>query len=186
MQGGEFADLRKYCAEELAKMDFPGYSIGGTSIGEPKEVMFKMVRDTVPYLPSDKPRYLMGVGSIDYILEGIAMGVDMFDCVMPSRNARHGNLFTSVGFMNLNNNKYMLDDRPIDPNCDCEVCRNYSRAYIRHLFKARELLAMRLCVLHNLYFYNNLMEQIRYHLDCGDYMDFYRRMVPILGTRADD
>ena len=185
-QGGIYKDMRIEHIKAVNEFDLPGYAIGGLAVGEEADVMYDVIEAVEPYMYKDRPRYLMGVGTPVNILEAVARGVDFFDCVMPSRNARNGNLFTSVGFMNLNNNKYMLDDRPIDPNCDCEVCRNYSRAYIRHLFKARELLAMRLCVLHNLYFYNNLMEQIRYHLDCGDYMDFYRRMVPILGTRADD
>ena len=185
-QGGIYKDMRIEHIKAVNEFDLPGYAIGGLAVGEEADVMYDVIEAVEPYMYKDRPRYLMGVGTPVNILEAVARGVDFFDCVMPSRNARHGNLFTSVGFMNLNNNKYMLDDRPIDPNCDCEVCRNDSRAYIRHLFKARELLAMRLCVLHNLYFYNNLMEQIRYHLDCGDYMDFYRRMVPILGTRADD
>ena len=185
-QGGIYKDMRIEHIKAVNEFDLPGYAIGGLAVGEEADVMYDVIEAVEPYMYKDRPRYLMGVGTPVNILEAVARGVDFFDCVMPSRNARHGNLFTSVGFMNLNNNKYMLDDRPIDPNCDCEVCRNYSRAYIRHLFKARELLAMRLCVLHNLYFYNNLMEQIRYHLDCGDYMDFYRRMVPVLGKRADD
>ena len=185
-QGGIYKDMRIEHIKAVNEFDLPGYAIGGLAVGEEADVMYDVIEAVEPYMYKDRPRYLMGVGTPVNILEAVARGVDFFDCVMPSRNARHGNLFTSVGFMNLNNNKYMLDERPIDPNCDCEVCRNYSRAYIRHLFKARELLAMRLCVLHNLYFYNNLMEQIRYHLDCGDYMDFYRRMVPVLGTRADD
>ena len=137
-------------------------------------------------MPKDKPRYLMGVGTPGNILESVARGVDFFDCVMPSRNARHGNLFTSKGFMNLNNNKYLLDDRPIDENCGCEVCRTYTRAYIRHLFKARELLAMRLCVLHNLYYYNDLMEKIRAHLDDGTYAEWKKAEVERIDRRVDD
>lgn len=161
VQGGEFADLRKYCAEELAKMDFPGYSIGGTSIGEPKEVMFKMVRDTVPYLPSDKPRYLMGVGSIDYILEGIAMGVDMFDCVLPTRIARHGALMTSKGRVNIRDQKYEEDFTPLDDECDCYTCRNYTKAYLRHLYKCDEAFGKRLLSIHNIRFLIHLMEEAR-------------------------
>ena len=161
VQGGEFADLRKYCAEELAKMDFPGYSIGGTSIGEPKEVMFKMVRDTVPYLPSDKPRYLMGVGSIDYILEVIAMGVDMFDCVLPTRIARHGALMTSKGRVNIRDQKYEEDFTPLDDECDCYTCRNYTKAYLRHLYKCDEAFGKRLLSIHNIRFLIHLMEEAR-------------------------
>ena len=161
VQGGEFADLRKYCAEELAKMDFLGYSIGGTSIGEPKEVMFKMVRDTVPYLPSDKPRYLMGVGSIDYILEGIAMGVDMFDCVLPTRIARHGALMTSKGRVNIRDQKYEEDFTPLDDECDCYTCRNYTKAYLRHLYKCDEAFGKRLLSIHNIRFLIHLMEEAR-------------------------
>ena len=147
--------------------------------------MYEVISQVERYMPSDRPRYLMGVGTPVNILESVARGIDFFDCVMPSRNARHGNLFTSQGLMNLNNNKYLTDDRPIDPNCGCEVCRRYSRAYIRHLFKARELLGMRLCVLHNLYFYNDLMRQIREHIEDGSFTEWKNRQIPVLGGRAE-
>ena len=177
VQGGEFADLRKYCAEELAKMDFPGYSIGGTSIGEPKEVMFKMVRDTVPYLPSDKPRYLMGVGSIDYILEGIAMGVDMFDCVFPTRVARNGTAMTHTGRLVVRNATYAEDFRPIEEGCDCYACRNFSRAYIRHLFKAEEIFGLRLLSIHNLHFLLHFAKEIREAIANDCFPEFRERFL---------
>jgi queuine tRNA-ribosyltransferase len=147
--------------------------------------MYRVIEACEPYLPYDKPRYLMGVGTPVNILEAVDRGVDFFDCVMPSRNARHGNLFTSEGIMNLNNNKYLLDGRPIDPNCDCPVCKTYTRAYIRHLFKARELLGMRLCVIHNLYFYNKLMEKIRNAIMDGNWKTFKEEQVYMLGKRAE-
>ena len=165
------------------EFDLPGYAIGGLAVGEEADVMYDVIEAVEPYMYKDRPRYLMGVGTPVNILEAMATGIDIFDCVMPSRNARHGNLFTSVGFMNLNNNKYMLDDRPIDPNCDCEVCRNYSRAYIRHLFKAEELLGMRLAVMHSLWFYNHLMERSRDELDAGTFTAFHDRYVKLLDTR---
>ena len=185
-QGGVYKDLRINHIKQINELDLPGYAIGGLAVGESNDKMYEMIEYTEPYMFEDRPRYLMGVGTPVNILECVDRGIDFFDCVMPSRNARHGNLFTSQGFMNLNNNKYLYDERPIDPNCDCEVCRNYTRAYIRHLFKARELLAMRLCVLHNLYFYNNLMEQIRTHIENGTFAEFKRKNVDILGKRVDD
>ena len=183
VQGGEYPDLREKCAKALVEMDFPGYSIGGTSVGEPKDVMYKMVEDAVQWLPEDKPRYLMGVGTPVNILEAVYRGVDLFDCVMPSRNARHGHLFTWQGIRNIMNAKYERDLSPIDENCDCPTCRNHSRAYLRHLFKANEMLAMRLAVQHNLYFYNTLMEKIRAALDEGRYRQFYEEQCEILGKR---
>ena len=183
VQGGEFADLRKYCAEELAKMDFPGYSIGGTSIGEPKEVMFKMVRDTVPYLPSDKPRYLMGVGSIDYILEGIAMGVDMFDCVLPTRIARHGALMTSKGRVNIRDQKYEEDFTPLDDECDCYTCRNYTKAYLRHLYKCDEAFGKRLLSIHNIRFLIHLMEEARTAIKEDRFGDFKDEVLRKFGDK---
>ena len=183
VQGGEFADLRKYCAEELAKMDFPGYSIGGTSIGEPKEVMFKMVRDTVPYLPSDKPRYLMGVGSIDYILEGIAMGVDMFDCVLPTRIARHGALMTSKGRVNIRDQKYEEDFTPLDDECDCYTCRNYTKAYLRHLYKCGEAFGKRLLSIHNIRFLIHLMEEARTAIKEDRFGDFKDEVLRKFGDK---
>ena len=158
--------------QEIAKLDLPGYAIGGLAVGEPTEVMYDIIDAVEPYMPKDKPRYLMGVGTPSNIIESVARGIDFFDCVMPARNARHGKLFTWQGAMNMKNAKYTYDDSPIDPQCDCPVCRRYSRAYIRHLFKAEEMLAMRLSVMHNLYFYNKLTEKIRDALDEGTFADF--------------
>ena len=182
-QGGVYTDIRREHMERIRELDLPGYAIGGLAVGEKTEVMYEVISQVERYMPSDRPRYLMGVGTPVNILESVARGIDFFDCVMPSRNARHGNLFTSQGLMNLN--KYLTDDRPIDPNCGCEVCRRYSRAYIRHLFKARELLGMRLCVLHNLYFYNDLMRQIREHIEDGSFTEWKNRQIPVLGGRAE-
>jgi len=172
VQGGEFSDLRKMCAEELTKMDFDGYSIGGTSIGEPKDVMFKMVSYSVPYLPKDKPRYLMGVGSIDYILEGIAMGVDMFDCVLPTRIARHGALMTSKGRVNIRDLKYARDFTPLDDECDCYCCKNYTKAYLRHLYKCEETFGKRLLSIHNIRFLIKMMEEARIAIQEDRFGDF--------------
>lgn len=185
-QGGVYPDLRREHMERINEFDLPGYAIGGLAVGESNDVMYEMIEQTEPFMLKDRPRYLMGVGTPVNILECVERGIDFFDCVMPSRNARHGNLFTSIGFLNLNNNKYLLDDRPIDEHCECEVCKNYSRAYIRHLFKARELLAMRLCVLHNLYYYNDLMEKIRAHLDDGTFAEWKREQVALINRRVDD
>ncbi len=185
-QGCTFPDLRTDHMKEIAELDLDGYAIGGLAVGEPAEVMYSIIEQVEPFMPKDKPRYLMGVGTPVNILEAVRRGVDFFDCVMPSRNARHGNLFTSKGLINLNNNKYERDPRPIEEGCDCPACRSYSRAYIRHLFKARELLGMRLCVLHNLYFYNTLMERIRAALDEGQYEEFFRENVELLGSRVED
>lgn len=174
VQGGEFEDLRRHCAEELVKMDFEGYSIGGTSIGEPKDVCFKMIDISVPYLPKDKPRYLMGVGSLDYILEGIARGIDMFDCVLPTRIARHGSLFSSTGRINIRRAEYKDDFMPIDENCDCYTCKNYTRAYLRHLYVANEALGQRLMSIHNLRFILKIVEGARIAIQedrFGDYKD---------------
>lgn len=161
VQGGEYPELRKRCAQALVAMDFPGYAIGGTSIGEPKSVFFQMVRDTIKHLPLDKPRYVMGVGSLDYILEAIGMGVDMFDCVLPTRIARHGALMTSVGRINIRDAQYERDFTPLDPNCDCPTCRNYTRAYLRHLYKSEEILGKRLLSLHNVHFLIKIVEKAR-------------------------
>ena len=185
IQGSMYEDLRAVSAEQITSRDLPGYAIGGLAVGESADEMYRIIEECEPYLPSNKPRYLMGVGTPVNILEAVDRGVDFFDCVMPSRNARHGNLFTSEGIMNLNNNKYLLDARPIDPNCDCPVCRTYTRAYIRHLFKARELLGMRLCVIHNLYFYNKLMEKIRNAIMEGNWKSFKEEQVYMLGKRAE-
>ena len=182
-QGGIFKDLRIGHMKEIADLNLDGYAIGGLAVGEPAETMYEIIETVEPYAPSDKIRYLMGVGTPVNILESVARGVDLFDCVMPSRNARHGQLFTWQGVRNLNNAKYETDESPIDESCDCPVCRNFSRAYIRHLLKSGEMLGMRLAVLHNLYFYNNLMEVIREQLDNGTYTQFYEKYKNILGVR---
>lgn len=171
-QGATFRDLRIWHMQQIAKLDCDGYAIGGLAVGEPTETMYEIIEAVEPYMPADKPRYLMGVGTPSNIIEGVARGVDFFDCVMPARNARHGKLFTWQGTMNIKNAKYKLDDGPLDPECDCPVCRNFSRAYIRHLFAAEEILAMRLAVMHNLYFYNKLAQKIRDALDEGRYAAF--------------
>ena len=182
-QGGIFKDLRVEHMKEIADLNLDGYAIGGLAVGEPAETMYEIIETVEPFAPSDKIRYLMGVGTPVNILESVARGVDLFDCVMPSRNARHGQLFTWQGVRNLNNAKYETDESPIDESCDCPVCRNFSRAYIRHLLKSGEMLGMRLAVLHNLYFYNNLMEVIREQLDNGTYTEFYEKYKNILGVR---
>jgi len=182
-QGCTYADLRIEHMKQIAELDLPGYAIGGLAVGEPAPVMYEMIDAVEPFMPKDKPRYLMGVGTPVNILEAVHRGVDFFDCVMPSRNARHANLFTWKGKLNLNNEKFYNDPRPIDEDCDCPVCRNYSRAYIRHLFKAREMLGMRLCVLHNLYFYNELMEHIRAELEQGTFETFYNEYREVLEYR---
>ena len=184
-QGCTYKDLRIDHMKTIAEYDLDGYAIGGLAVGEPAPVMYEMIETVEPYMPKEKPRYLMGVGTPVNILEGVYRGVDFFDCVMPSRNARHGNLFTHFGKINLNNEKYYDDPRPIDPLCSCETCRNHSRAYVRHLFKAREQLAMRLCVIHNLYFYNEMMRDIRTALDEGRYEQFYREKREIYDSRCE-
>lgn len=173
-QGCTYADLRIHHMEEIAELDLPGYAIGGLAVGEETEEMYRIIDAVEPYMPKEKPRYLMGVGTPVNILEAVNYGVDFFDCVMPSRNARHGNLFTWKGKINVLNEAFREDARPLDPDCQCPACKYYSRAYIRHLFKAREMLGMRLCVLHNLYFYNELMQKIRDALDAGKWDEFYR------------
>ena len=182
-QGCTFDDLRVEHMKEIAKLDLDGYAIGGLAVGEPKEDMYRIISAVEPYMPADKIRYLMGVGTPGNILEAVKRGVDLFDCVMPSRNARHGHLFTDAGIININNKKYEKDDLPIDPTCNCPTCQRHSRSYIRHLFKAQEILAMRLCVMHNLYFYNNLMAKIRDALDNDTFEDFYNKYVDRLDTR---
>ena len=182
-QGCTFDDLRVEHMKEIAKLDLDGYAIGGLAVGEPKEDMYRIISAVEPYMPTDKIRYLMGVGTPGNILEAVRRGVDLFDCVMPSRNARHGHLFTDAGIININNKKYEKDDLPIDPTCNCPTCQRHSRAYIRHLFKAQEILAMRLCVMHNLYFYNNLMTKIREALDNDTFEEFYAKYVDRLDTR---
>ena len=171
-QGGTYPDLRIRHMEEIAQLDLPGYAIGGLAVGESTETMYEIIEAVEPHMPAEKPRYLMGVGTPSNIIEAVARGVDFFDCVMPARNARHARLFTWDGAINLKNAKYELDQGPIDPHCDCPVCRRYSRAYLRHLFKAEEMLAMRLSVMHNLYFYNTLMAKIREALDNGTFAQF--------------
>ena len=182
-QGGTYTDLRIEHMKQIAQLDLPGYAIGGLAVGEPTEVMYEIIEQLDPHMPADKPRYLMGVGTPSNIIEGVARGVDFFDCVMPARNARHGHLFTSQGIINIKNAKYQLDDGPIDPQCQCPVCQGYSRAYLRHLFKAEEMLAMRFAVTHNLYFYNHLMQQIRDALDQGNFEAFRRENSEKLGKR---
>ena len=171
-QGGTFPDLRVWHMKETAKIDCDGYAIGGLAVGEPAEVMYEIIEAVEPHMPQDKPRYLMGVGTPTNIIEAVARGVDMFDCVLPARNARHGKLYTWEGALNIKNEKYKNDDQPIDPKCNCPVCRSFSRAYLRHLFVAGEMLAMRLAVMHNLHFYNELMAQIRLALDEGRFEEF--------------
>lgn len=173
-QGGIIDELRIKHMQDIAKLDLPGYGIGGLAVGESHEVMYHILDVTLPYAPEDRPRYLMGVGTPSNIIESVARGIDFFDCVMPSRNARHGFLFTRNGTMNIINKKYERDLSPIDPECGCEACRNYSRAYIRHLFKAKEMLGMRLAVIHNLYFYNELMARIRTAIE-EDRFDRFRQ-----------
>ena len=182
-QGCTFADLRVEHMKQIAELELDGYAIGGLAVGEPTEVMYEMISQVEPHMPKDKIRYLMGVGTPGNIIEAVARGVDLFDCVMPSRNARHGHLNTWSGIINIKNAKYERDERPIDPACGCPACRNYSRAYIRHLFKAEELLGMRLAVMHNLWFYNHLMERIRDELDAGTFTAFHDRYVKLLDTR---
>lgn len=182
-QGATYRDLRIGHMKEIAELGLDGYAIGGLAVGEPAETMYEIIEAVEPFAPVDKPRYLMGVGTPVNILEAVYRGVDLFDCVMPSRNARHGHLFTWSGVININNAKYELDDNPIDSTCDCPVCQRHSRAYIRHLLKAKEMLGMRLAVMHNLYFYNTLMERIREHLDNGSFTQFYRENREILDKR---
>ena len=182
-QGSTYEDLRIDHMKRIAELDLPGYAIGGLAVGEEADEMYRIIEAVEPHMPADKPRYLMGVGTPVNILEAVHRGVDFFDCVMPSRNARHGNLFTWKGKLNVLNEKFIMDDKPIDEDCQCPACRRYSKAYIRHLFKARELLGMRLCVLHNLYFYNELMSEIRLALDEGRFEAFYKKYVPILGEK---
>ncbi len=182
-QGATFDDLRVEHMKIIAELDLDGYAIGGLAVGEPKEDMYRIISAVEPFAPKDKIRYLMGVGTPGNIIEGVSRGVDLFDCVMPSRNARHGHLFTWNGIINLNNAKYANDDTPIDNQCNCPTCQKFSRAYMHHLFKAKEILAMRLAVTHNLYFYNNLMKRIRDELDNGTFNDFKNKYVDLLDTR---
>ncbi len=182
-QGATFADIRIEHMKKIAEFDLPGYAIGGLAVGETHQEMYDTIQAVEEYMPKDKPRYLMGVGTPGNIIEGVARGVDFFDCVMPARNGRHGHLFTWNGIINIKNEKYMRDELPIDPECDCPVCRRYSRAYVRHLFKANEMLAMRFAVMHNLYFYNKLTEKLRLSLDEGGFEQFRGKYSKLLDTR---
>ena len=184
-QGCTYDDLRVKHMQEIAELDLDGYAIGGLAVGEPKEIMYRIISAVEPYMPKDKIRYLMGVGTPGNIIEAVKRGVDLFDCVMPSRNARHGHLFTWHGIINLNNAKYERDNTPIDEECDCPVCQTYSKAYIRHLFKAKEVLGMRLAVMHNLYFYNQLAQRIRDALDAGTFCEFRAEYSKKLAGRAE-
>ncbi len=182
-QGATYTDLRKENMKMIRELDLPGYAIGGLAVGEAAEVMYEVIEAVEPLMPTDKPRYLMGVGTPLNILEGVRRGVDLFDCVMPSRNARHGHLFTSQGIINISNAKYEQDDSPIDPECDCPACKNFSRAYIRHLQKAQEALGLRLAVMHNLRFYNKLMEDIRKALEEDRFEEFYDAKKDVISRR---
>ncbi len=181
-QGAIFSDIRIEHAKRIREMDLDGYAVGGLAVGESHEEMYYILDEVVPYLPADKPTYLMGVGTPANILEAVERGVDFFDCVYPSRNGRHGHVYTNHGKINLFNAKYELDNRPIEEGCGCPACRRYSRAYIRHLLKAKEMLGMRLCVLHNLYFYNTMMEEIRDALDAGDFASYKKQKLENMVT----
>lgn len=183
-QGGVYADIRIEHAKQIAEMDLPGYALGGLAVGETHEEMYYILEETVPFLPVNKPTYLMGVGTPANILEGVERGVDFFDCVYPSRNGRHGHLYTNQGKINLFNAKYEKDMRPIEEGCGCPACRRYSRAYIRHLLKAKEMLGMRLCVLHNLYFYNTMMEEIRDALDAGQFASYKKKKLEGMASNS--
>ena len=182
-QGAVFTDIRIEHMKKIAELALPGYAIGGLAVGETHQEMYDTIQAVEEFMPKDKPRYLMGVGTPGNIIEGVARGVDFFDCVMPARNGRHGYLFTWNGIINIKNEKYMRDDLPIDPECDCPVCKRYSKAYIRHLFKANEMLAMRFAVMHNLYFYNKLMERIRESLEADNFEQFRGKYSKLLDTR---
>jgi len=183
-QGGVFDDIRIQHAKEISKFDLDGYAIGGLAVGETHEEMYRIIEAVEPHLPSNKPRYLMGVGIPSNILEAVSRGIDFFDCVLPARNGRHGHVFTKYGKINLFNAKYELDANPIDEECTCPACQHYTRAYIRHLFKAKEMLAMRLCVLHNLHFYNKLMEEIRKAIEEDYFEDYKMEQLQNWGGRA--
>lgn len=182
-QGGTYDDLRLEHMKAISELDLPGYAVGGLAVGEPAEVMYHILDVVTEEMPKDKPRYLMGVGTPVNILEGVHRGIDMFDCVMPTRNARHGQIFTKEGVRNIKNAKYTLDAQPLDIECSCPVCTHFDRAYIHHLFKSEEMLGMRLAVMHNLYFYNNLLKEIRDALDNGCFESYYRQSVEVLGRR---
>ena len=182
-QGATYDDLRVKHMKDIAALDLDGYAIGGLAVGEPTEVMYHVLDEVVPYAPYDKPRYLMGVGTPSNIIEAVYRGIDMFDCVMPSRNARHATIFTWSGIMHATNERYITDDKPLDEQCDCPTCRNFSRGYIRHLFKSGEQLAGRLAVTHNLYFYNTLMEKIRAAIENGEFTAFREHYSPLLARK---
>lgn len=182
-QGSTYEDLRVENMKRIRELDLPGYAIGGLAVGEAAEDMYRIIECVEPEMPEDRPRYLMGVGTPANIIEAVRRGVDIFDCVLPTRNARHGHVFTGQGRRNLFNAKYELDESPLDTQCDCPTCRNFTRAYIHHLFKSGEMLAMRLCVLHNIYFYNTLLEKIRNSLDSGNFNEFYVNNIEILERR---
>lgn len=181
-QGAVYADIRVEHAKQIRELDLDGYAIGGLAVGETHEQMYHIIEETAPHLPGDKPLYLMGVGTPANILEAVDRGVDFFDCVYPSRNGRHGHLYTNLGKINLFNAKYELDERPIEEGCSCPACRRYSRAYIRHLLKAKEMLGMRLCVLHNLYFYNTMMTEIRGAIEEGRYQAYKKDKLERMGA----
>lgn len=183
-QGGTYPDIRVRHMQDIAKLDCDGYAIGGLAVGEPTQTMYDIIDAVEPHMPKEKPRYLMGVGTPSNIIEGVARGVDFFDCVMPARNARHGKLFTWKGFLNIKNERFKLDTRPLDDECGCPMCKNFSRAYLRHLFVSGEMLAMRLAVMHNLYFYNQLMARIRQALDEGRFEEFRCRYSDLLDRQA--
>ncbi len=182
-QGGTYTDLRVRHMQEIAALGLDGYAIGGLAVGETAEEMYRIIEEVEPYMPKDKIRYLMGVGTPVNILEAVARGVDLFDCVMPSRNARHGTIFTSQGILNINNRKYLTDSAPLDPECSCHTCQNFTRSYLRHLFKANEMLGMRLATIHNLSFYNHLMEKIRDALDDGSFFEKKDAWIEAYGKR---
>lgn len=182
-QGGTYIDLRIRHMQEIAELGLDGYAIGGLAVGETAEEMYRIIEEVEPYMPKDKIRYLMGVGTPVNILEAVARGVDLFDCVMPSRNARHGTIFTSQGILNINNRKYLTDSAPLDPECSCHTCQNFTRSYLRHLFKANEMLGMRLATIHNLSFYNHLMEKIRDALDDGSFFEKKDAWIEACGKR---
>ena len=183
-QGGLYEDIRIEHAKIITEMDLDGYAIGGLAVGESHQEMYRIIDEVQPYLPDHKPIYLMGVGLPENILEAVERGIDFFDCVLPARNGRHGHVFTSKGKINLMNAKFELDDRPIDENCSCPACKDYSKAYIRHLFKAKEMLAMRLCVLHNLHFYNKMMEEVRQAIDEGRFSAYKEEKLQAWGVKS--
>ena len=182
-QGAVFHDIRIEHMKRIADLDLPGYAIGGLAVGESHQEMYDTIEAVEEWMPKEKPRYLMGVGTPGNIIEGVARGIDFFDCVMPARNGRHGHLFTKAGILNIKNEKYALDESPIDPSCNCPTCRRYSRAYLRHLFKAQEMLGLRLAVSHNLYFYNNMLQEIRDNLEQGNFEEYRKKYSKILDTR---